>query len=69
MTQNYTLTYELNDDGFPRIMPNGCKIWGEMISDVTVYPFPFEKWHGSKVGVKEMNDSFHVNPKFPFLAD
>ena len=43
MTQNYTLTYELNDDGFPRIMPNGCKIWGEMISDVTVYPFPFEK--------------------------
>jgi hypothetical protein len=43
MTQNYTLTYELDNDGFPRIMAYGCKIWGEMISDVTVYPFPFEK--------------------------
>jgi hypothetical protein len=50
-------------------MANGCQIWGEMISDVTVYPFPFEKWHVSKVGVKEMNDSFHVNAKFPFLAN
>ncbi len=68
MTQNYTSTYELNNNGFPRIMANGCKIWAERICDVTVYPFPFEKWHVSKVGVKEMNDFFSRESQVPLFS-
>ena len=63
-----TSTYELNNNGFPRIMANGCKIWAERICDVTVYPFPFEKWHVSKVGVKEMNDFISRGSRVSLLS-
>jgi hypothetical protein len=29
MTQNYTLTYELNNDGFTSRTANGFKIWAK----------------------------------------